>query len=47
VRIEAPPEVVFPFFTDPARMVSWMGEPRCSIRARAARSASSPTVATS
>jgi uncharacterized protein YndB with AHSA1/START domain len=25
VRIEAPPEVVFPFFTDPARMVSWMG----------------------
>jgi uncharacterized protein YndB with AHSA1/START domain len=25
VRIEAPPEVVFPYFTDPARMVSWMG----------------------
>ena len=25
VRIAAPPEVVFPYFTDPARMVSWMG----------------------
>jgi uncharacterized protein YndB with AHSA1/START domain len=25
VRIDAPPEVVFPYFTDPARMVSWMG----------------------
>jgi uncharacterized protein YndB with AHSA1/START domain len=25
IRIEAPPEVVFPYFTDPARMVSWMG----------------------
>ncbi len=25
VRIAAPPEVVFPFFTDPARMVRWMG----------------------
>jgi uncharacterized protein YndB with AHSA1/START domain len=23
--IEAPPEVVFPYFTDPARMVTWMG----------------------
>jgi uncharacterized protein YndB with AHSA1/START domain len=25
VRIDAPPEVVFPYFTDPARMVDWMG----------------------
>ena len=25
LRIAAPPEVVFPYFTDPARMVSWMG----------------------
>jgi uncharacterized protein YndB with AHSA1/START domain len=25
VRIAAPPEVVFPYLTDPARMVSWMG----------------------
>jgi uncharacterized protein YndB with AHSA1/START domain len=25
VRIAAPPTVVFPFFTDPERMVAWMG----------------------
>lgn len=25
IRIEAPPEAVFPYFTDPARMVEWMG----------------------
>jgi uncharacterized protein YndB with AHSA1/START domain len=25
VRIAVPPEVVFPYFTDPARMVDWMG----------------------
>jgi uncharacterized protein YndB with AHSA1/START domain len=25
VRIAAPPEVVFPYFTDPARMVEWIG----------------------
>ena len=25
VRIEAPPETVFPYFTDPVRMVRWMG----------------------
>ena len=25
IRIEASPETVFGFFTDPARMVSWMG----------------------
>jgi uncharacterized protein YndB with AHSA1/START domain len=25
VRIAAPPEAVFPFFTDPAKMVRWMG----------------------
>jgi uncharacterized protein YndB with AHSA1/START domain len=25
VRIAAPPEVVFPYFTDPGRMVGWMG----------------------
>jgi uncharacterized protein YndB with AHSA1/START domain len=25
VRIAAPPEVVFSYFTDPARMVNWMG----------------------
>jgi hypothetical protein len=25
VRIAAPPELVFPYFTDPARMVHWMG----------------------
>ena len=26
VRIAAPPEVVFPYFTDPQLMVSWIGE---------------------
>ena len=26
VRIEAAPETVFPFFTDPERMTRWMGE---------------------
>ena len=25
VRIAAPPAVVFPYFTDPARIVEWMG----------------------
>jgi uncharacterized protein YndB with AHSA1/START domain len=25
VRIEAPPETVFSFFTDPDRMMRWMG----------------------
>jgi uncharacterized protein YndB with AHSA1/START domain len=25
LRIAAPPEVVFPYFTDPARIVDWMG----------------------
>jgi uncharacterized protein YndB with AHSA1/START domain len=25
VRIDAPPEIVFRYFTDPARMVEWMG----------------------
>ena len=25
MRIAAPPELVFPYFTDPARMVDWMG----------------------
>jgi uncharacterized protein YndB with AHSA1/START domain len=25
VRIEAPPDVVFPFFTDPEKMARWMG----------------------
>lgn len=25
-RIEAPPEVVFPYFTDPALIVTWIGE---------------------
>jgi uncharacterized protein YndB with AHSA1/START domain len=26
VRIAAPPEVVFPYFTDPALLVSWIGD---------------------
>lgn len=26
VRIAAPPEVVFPYFTDPQLMVTWIGE---------------------
>jgi uncharacterized protein YndB with AHSA1/START domain len=26
VRIEAPPEVVFPYFTDPQLMVTWIGD---------------------
>ena len=26
VRIDAPPETVFSYFTDPAKMVAWMGE---------------------
>jgi uncharacterized protein YndB with AHSA1/START domain len=26
VRIDAAPETVFPYFTDPARMVEWMGD---------------------
>ena len=25
LRIEARPEVVFPFFTDPSKMARWMG----------------------
>jgi uncharacterized protein YndB with AHSA1/START domain len=25
IRIEADPETVFPFFTDPAKMIRWMG----------------------
>jgi len=25
LRIAAPPEIVFPYFTDPARMTHWMG----------------------
>ena len=25
LRIAAPPEIVFPYFTDPARMTDWMG----------------------
>jgi uncharacterized protein YndB with AHSA1/START domain len=25
IRIAAPPEMVFPYFTDPGRMVDWMG----------------------
>jgi uncharacterized protein YndB with AHSA1/START domain len=25
IRIEAPPEAIFPYFTDPAKMVRWMG----------------------
>jgi uncharacterized protein YndB with AHSA1/START domain len=25
VRIDAPPETVFPYFTDPVRMTDWMG----------------------
>jgi uncharacterized protein YndB with AHSA1/START domain len=25
IRIDAPPEVVFPYLTDPTRMVDWMG----------------------
>ncbi len=25
-RIAAPPEVVFPYFTDPALIVTWMGD---------------------
>jgi len=25
IRIAAPPETVFPYFTDPARMTDWMG----------------------
>ena len=26
IRIDAPPETVFSYFTDPAKMVEWMGE---------------------
>ena len=26
VRIDAPPDVVFPYFTDPQLMVTWIGE---------------------
>lgn len=26
VRIAAPPDVIFPYFTDPALMVQWIGE---------------------
>jgi uncharacterized protein YndB with AHSA1/START domain len=25
VRIKAPPEVIFPYFTDPAKMIEWKG----------------------
>jgi len=34
VRIAAPPEVVFPYFTDPQLMVTWIGE-RADLDARA------------
>jgi uncharacterized protein YndB with AHSA1/START domain len=33
VRIAAPPEVVFPYFTDPKLMVTWIGE-RAKLDAR-------------
>jgi uncharacterized protein YndB with AHSA1/START domain len=33
VRIAAPPEVVFPYFTDPVLMVTWIGE-RAALDAR-------------
>jgi uncharacterized protein YndB with AHSA1/START domain len=33
VRIAAPPEVVFPYFTDPQLLVTWMGE-RADLDAR-------------
>ena len=33
VRIAAPPEVVFPYFTDPALIVTWIGE-RADLDAR-------------
>ncbi|MDP9074896.1 MAG: SRPBCC domain-containing protein [Actinomycetota bacterium] len=33
VRIAAPPEVVFPYFTDPQLMVTWIGE-RADLEAR-------------
>jgi len=33
VRIAAPPEVVFPYFTDPKLMVTWIGE-RADLDAR-------------
>jgi uncharacterized protein YndB with AHSA1/START domain len=33
VRIAAPPEVVFPYFTDPALIVTWIGE-RAELEAR-------------
>jgi len=33
VRIAAPPEVVFPYFTDPQLMVTWIGE-RADLDAR-------------
>ncbi len=33
VRIAAPPEVVFPYFTDPQLMVTWIGE-RAELDAR-------------
>ncbi len=33
VRIAAPPEVVFPYFTDPELMVTWIGE-RAELEAR-------------
>ena len=26
IRVEAEPEIVFPFFTDPEKMVRWMGD---------------------
>jgi uncharacterized protein YndB with AHSA1/START domain len=34
VRIAAPPEVVFPYFTDPGLIVTWIGE-RAELDARA------------
>ena len=34
VRIAAPPEVVFPYFTDPELIVTWIGE-RAELDARA------------
>ena len=40
VRIAAPPEVVFPYFTDPHLMVTWIGSAPTSTPGRAGRSPS-------
>lgn len=47
IRIAASPETVFDFFTDPDKMIQWMGRSPSWIRGPAVYSAATSTVVTS